>query len=113
MRSVYQAALADLAAIPARSRWVTNGTVRLHALDYGGDGVPLVVLPGITSPAITMDFVAGRIGDLVRPFILDVRGRGLSDGGGRYSLEEYAEDVEALVRGLDQIGRATSELQSP
>jgi N-formylmaleamate deformylase len=101
MRSVYQAALADLAGIPARSRWVANGAVRLHALDYGGDGMPLVVLPGITSPAITMDFVAGRIGDLVRAVILDVRGRGLSDGGGRYSLEEYAEDAEALIRGLE------------
>jgi N-formylmaleamate deformylase len=101
MRSVYQAALADLAGVPARSRWVANGTVRLHALDYGGDRVPLVVLPGITSPAITMDFVAGRIGDLVRPVILDVRGRGLSDSGGEYSLEEYAEDAEALIRGLE------------
>ena len=101
MRSVYQAALADLAGVPARSRWVANGAVRLHALDYGGDGVPLVVLPGITSPAITMDFVAGQIGDLVRPIILDVRGRGLSDSGGEYSLVEYAEDAEALIRGLE------------
>ncbi|WP_248960852.1 alpha/beta fold hydrolase [Sphaerisporangium perillae] len=99
-RSLYQAALADLADVPARSRWVASGPVRLHALDYGGDGRPLVVLPGITSPAITMDFVARRIGDLVRPIVLDVRGRGLSDGGGTYSLEEYAEDTEALIRGL-------------
>ena len=101
MRSVYQAALADLAGIPARSRWVANGAVRLHALDYGGDGVPLVLLPGITSPAITVDFVARQIRHLVRPISLDVRGRGLSDGGGRYSLEEYAEDTEALIRGLE------------
>jgi N-formylmaleamate deformylase len=100
IRSVHQAALADLADVPARSRWVANGPVRLHALDYGGDGVPLVVLPGITSPAITMDFVARRIGDLVRPIVLDVRGRGLSDGGEGYSLEEYAEDTEALIRGF-------------
>jgi N-formylmaleamate deformylase len=100
-RSVHQSALADLADIPARSRWVANGPVRLHALDYGGGGVPLVVLPGITSPAITMDFVARRIGDLVRPIVLDVRGRGLSDSGGKYTLEEYAEDTEVLIRGLE------------
>jgi len=99
-RSVYQAALADLADVPARSRWAANGPVRLHALDYGGAGTPVVVLPGITSPAITMDFVARRIGDLVRPVVLDVRGRGLSDGGGRHTLEEYAEDTEAVIRGL-------------
>jgi len=99
-RSILQSALADLADVPACSRWVGNGPVRLHALDYGGDRVPLVVLPGITSPAITMDFVAQQIGDLVRPVVLDVRGRGLSDGGGHYTLEEYAEDTEALIRGL-------------
>lgn len=101
IRLLAQSALADLADIPATSRWVRSGGTRLHVLDYGGDGVPLVVLPGITSPAITMDFVAGRIGDLVRPIILDVRGRGLSDSGGKYSLEEYAEDTEALIRGLE------------
>ena len=53
-RCVPQAALADLADVPAVSRWVRSDGVRLHVLDYGGDGVPLVVLPGITSPAIAM-----------------------------------------------------------
>ena len=52
MRAVLQSALADLADVPAVSRWVRSGDVALHVLDYGGDGVPLVVLPGITSPAI-------------------------------------------------------------
>ncbi|HTF47214.1 MAG TPA: alpha/beta hydrolase, partial [Pseudonocardia sp.] len=69
-RSVLQSALADLADVPATSRWVHNGAVRLHTLDYGGDGVPLVVLPGITSPAITMDFVVRELTDLVRPIVL-------------------------------------------
>lgn len=99
-RSVPQSALADLADVPATSRWVRSGDVRLHALDYGGDLPALVVLPGITSPAITMDFVARELTDLVRPVVLDVRGRGLSDDGEGYSLEEYAEDAEALIIGL-------------
>lgn len=111
-RSLSQAALADLADVPATSRWVRSGGIRLHALDYGGDRPPLVVLPGITSPAITMDFVARELTDLVRPVVLDVRGRGLSDegddssgggdgdGGGGYGLREYAEDTEALITGL-------------
>jgi N-formylmaleamate deformylase len=99
-RLLAQSALADLADVPATSRWVRSGGTRLHVLDYGGDGVPLVVLPGITSPAVAMDFVARELTPLVRPLVVDVRGRGLSDGGGSYGLEEYAEDTEAVVAGL-------------
>jgi N-formylmaleamate deformylase len=99
-RSVLQAALADLADVPATSRWVRSGSLRLHVLDYGGPGVPLVVLPGITSPAVTMDFVARELTDLVRPIVLDVRGRGLSDSGPSYTLDDYAADTLAVVAGL-------------
>jgi N-formylmaleamate deformylase len=100
MRAVLQSALADLADVPATSRWVRSGDVALHVLDYGGDGVPLVVLPGITSPAITMDFVARELTDLVRPIVVDVRGRGLSDSGKSYALEDYADDTVAVLDGL-------------
>ncbi|MEV0277129.1 alpha/beta hydrolase [Streptomyces sp. NPDC050610] len=101
-RSLGQPALADLADVPAADRWVRSGSLRLHVLDYGGDGVPLLVLPGITSPAITMDFVARELTDLVRPVVLDVRGRGLSDGGDgdAYDLQAYARDAEAVISGL-------------
>ncbi|MDN5929942.1 MAG: alpha/beta hydrolase [Pseudonocardia sp.] len=99
-RALLQTALADLADVPATSRWVRSGAVRLHVLDYGGDGVPLVVLPGITSPAITMDFVARELTDLVRPVVVDVRGRGLSDAAGTYTLEDYADDTVAVIEGL-------------
>ncbi|MEU7040822.1 alpha/beta hydrolase [Streptomyces varsoviensis] len=101
-RSLGQPALADLADAPAAGRWVRSGALRLHVLDYGGDGVPLLVLPGITSPAITMDFVARELTDQVRPVVLDVRGRGLSDGGDgdAYDLQAYARDAEAVIAGL-------------
>jgi N-formylmaleamate deformylase len=99
-RAVLQAALADLADVPATSRWVCSGALRLHVLDYGGPGVPLVVLPGITSPAITMDFVARELTDLVRPIVVDVRGRGLSDAGETYTLDDYAADTLAVIDGL-------------
>jgi len=99
-RHLTQPALAELADIPTRSRWVRSGGVRLHALDYGGDRPPLVILPGITSPAIALDFVARELTDLTRPVVLDVRGRGLSDGAARYTLDDYAADTEALITGL-------------
>ncbi|WP_037076114.1 alpha/beta fold hydrolase [Pseudonocardia spinosispora] len=98
-RAVLQSALADLASVPATSQWVRSD-VRLHLLDYGGSGVPLVVLPGITSPAITMDFVARELTDLVRPLVLDVRGRGLSDSGSSYTLDDYAHDTIAVITSL-------------
>ncbi|MFG2652191.1 alpha/beta fold hydrolase [Streptomyces sp. NPDC048436] len=99
-RALPQSALADLADIPATGRWVRTGATRLHVLDYDGTGTPVLVLPGITSPAVTMDFVARELTDVARPLVLDVRGRGLSDSGNSYTLEEYAEDVEAVVTGL-------------
>ena len=100
MRVLTQQALADLADVPATSRWVRSGGLRLHALDYGGERPPLVVLPGITSPAITMDFVARALTDLVRPVVLDIRGRGLSDSAPTYTLDDYAADTEAVITGL-------------
>ncbi|WP_340688412.1 isochorismatase family protein [Amycolatopsis coloradensis] len=100
-RTLGQPALADLGDVPATSRWVTSGSVRLHVLDYGpADGVPVLVLPGITSPAVTMDFVVRELTDLVRPLVLDVRGRGLSDDASDYDLGSYAADVDAVVDGL-------------
>ncbi|MER5886218.1 alpha/beta hydrolase [Streptomyces sp. NPDC001941] len=103
-RCLPQSTLADLCDVPATSRWFRSGPLRLHALDYGGPLPPLVVLPGITSPAVSMDFVARELLDLVRPVVLDVRGRGLSDGGEAYGetydLAAYAGDTEALVSNL-------------
>ncbi|WP_230620919.1 MULTISPECIES: alpha/beta fold hydrolase [Nocardiaceae] len=96
-RSVLQTAIADLASLRARSRWVDTGTVRLHVLDYGGDKQPLIVIPGITSPAITMDFVAEKLLDLVRPVIIDMRGRGLSDSAASYTLDDYVDDTRAVI----------------
>ncbi|MYW96189.1 alpha/beta hydrolase [Amycolatopsis rubida] len=100
-RSVLQSALADLADVPATSRWVRSGGVRLHVLDYGGDGVPLVVVPGITSPAITMDFVARQLRPVVRPIVVDMRGRGLSDSAASYDLTDYVNDLVAVVEQLE------------
>lgn len=103
IRSLSQPALADLADTPATSRWVRSGGLRLHVLDYGGDGVPVVVLPGITSPAVTMDFVARELVGELRPLVVDVRGRGFSDDPetGSYTLQDYAGDTEAVISGLD------------
>jgi N-formylmaleamate deformylase len=83
------------------SGYVANDDVRLHYLEYGA-GDPIVVIPGITSPAITWEFVAEKLADEHRLLLMDVRGRGLSDHpASGFELPDYADDVAALVRGLD------------
>jgi N-formylmaleamate deformylase len=96
--------LADLAATGAASRWIDAGDATLHVLDYGGDRTPCVVVPGITSPAVAWHFVARELLDVVRPLVLDVRGRGLSGRSASYSTADYAADVEAVWRTLDLSG---------
>lgn len=75
-----------------------NG-IRQHYLRYGGQGLPLIVIPGITSPAVTWGFVAERLGRHFDVYVLDVRGRGLSEASPTldYSLDAQAADVAALA----------------
>src|SRR6266542_3108685 len=83
------------------SGYVTSGDVRLHYLEYGAEGVPIMVVPGITSPAITWEFIAERLAGDYRVLVLDVRGRGLSDKpASGFTLPDYAADVAAMASEL-------------
>ena len=90
-------------AIQARgvSRFVEANGIRQHYLEYGAGPVELVIVPGITSPAITWEFVAEELAASCRVLTLDIRGRGLSDRpASDYSLPEYAADVAGLIGSL-------------
>jgi len=78
-----------------------NG-VRLHLLRYGGQGPRLLLLPGITSPAITWGFVAERLARHFDVHVLDFRGRGLSFSapGMDAGLDAMAADVLDLLNVL-------------
>ncbi len=78
-----------------------NG-IRQHYLRYGGDGPALVIVPGITSPAVTWGFVAERLGRRFDTYVLDVRGRGLSETGDDldYGIDTCADDIIAFTRAL-------------
>lgn len=82
-----------------------NG-IRQHYLRYGGErGAgrdPVIIVPGITSPAVTWGFVGERFGAAFDTYILDVRGRGLSEAGAAldYSLDAQAADVLAFAEAL-------------
>lgn len=84
-----------------------NG-IRQHYLRYGGASgaraarVAVIVIPGITSPAITWGFVGEVFGAAFDTYVIDVRGRGLSEASDTldYSLDAQADDVVALAAAL-------------
>lgn len=77
-----------------------NG-IRQHYLRFGPcDGPALLIVPGITSPAVTWAFVAERFAAAgFNTIVTDVRGRGLSESGPGldYGLDSMAADLAALV----------------
>jgi N-formylmaleamate deformylase len=77
-----------------------NG-LRHHYLSYGAGDRTVVIVPGITSPAITWEFVAERLAADARVIALDLRGRGLSDKPpSGYDLPDYAADVAGVIAAL-------------
>jgi N-formylmaleamate deformylase len=80
-----------------------NG-LRHRVLRYGEPGRrDLLLLPGITSPAVTADFLAVLLADMgFRVTVPDIRGRGESDRApaGQYRLTDYAADAAGIVAGL-------------
>ncbi|WP_427312824.1 alpha/beta fold hydrolase [Cupriavidus sp. H39] len=84
-----------------------NG-IRQHYLRYGGQAGAraqrdaVIIVPGITSPAVTWGFVGERFGQQFDTYVLDVRGRGLSQAGPGldYSLDAQAADVMAFAVAL-------------
>ena len=84
-----------------RSGYVDAGGLRLHHLEYGDTGAPIVIVPGITSPAATWEFISVPLSRDHRVFTLDIRGRGLSDKPtDGFTLIDYAGDVAAVVAEL-------------
>ena len=84
-----------------------NG-IRQHYLRYGGaEGArarrgAVIIVPGITSPAITWGFVGERFGQQFDTYVLDIRGRGLSEASDTldYSLDAQAADVVGFAKAL-------------
>jgi len=81
---------------------VSTNHIRLHYLRYGGVGAALILIPGITSPAITWGFVAEKLAEHFDVYVLDVRGRGLSSTGDQldYDTESCTQDILAFAQAL-------------
>jgi N-formylmaleamate deformylase len=87
-------------------RHVISNKIRMHYVKIGTGNPPLIILPGITSPAATWEFVANEFAASRDVYIIDFRGRGLSQGGQElsYRLDDYAADISEFIGmlGLDR-----------
>lgn len=82
---------------------VRSNGIRQHFLRFGGRGPRLLIVPGIVSPAMLWAHVGSWLAAWSDCFVLDVRGRGLSEAGAHldYGLDACAQDVSAFVRDLE------------
>ena len=73
--------------------------IRQHFMHFEGAGPAVVIVPGIVSPAILWSHVGEWLSSEYNCFILDVRGRGLSEAGEHldYGVDACARDVLAFV----------------
>jgi parallel beta-helix repeat protein len=87
---------------PVRSRFFHADGLRLHALDFGGEGVPLVFMPNRDRTAYTFIDFAPRFTDRARVLAVTSRGSGQSEGevGGGPGIAALGRDVIALLDAL-------------
>jgi pimeloyl-ACP methyl ester carboxylesterase len=80
--------------------------LKLHYLDWGGPGLPLVMLHGFSGHAHTWDHTAGALSHEYRVLALDQRGHGDSDWASGYGSKPMVDD---LLHFLDRLAvdRAT------
>lgn len=97
VKPVREQVLAD-----SRARYIEANGLRHRVLTFGdGDAPDLMYIPGITSPAETVHFIAEALPDFT-VHVADLRGRGGSDraGAGGYTLADYRDDFAELVAAL-------------
>jgi len=79
-------------------RYTTVNGVRLHYLDWGGAGEPLLFLPGNGEPASVFKWFAQRFFPQFRPLALTRRGTGKSESpDGPYTIDQLVEDVRSFL----------------
>jgi non-heme chloroperoxidase len=103
--SSYEVAPADTSwpdPAPHSAGYASSGRVRIHYLDFGGSGEPLVLLTGLGSSAHIFDDLAPRFTDKFRVVAMTRRGHAESDHPSTgYALDTLVADLKAV---LDTLG---------
>jgi pimeloyl-ACP methyl ester carboxylesterase len=83
-------------------RFVPAGDLRLHHLDFGGSGRPIVCLHGVTGHAWMWRSVGPGLTALGHVRALDMRGHGDSQWSpdGSYSTDDHVADLTAVLATL-------------
>ncbi|MEI8280300.1 MAG: alpha/beta hydrolase, partial [Bacteroidota bacterium] len=83
----------------ATSNFVQVNNINLHYLDHKNNGIPLLLMHGLTANAYAFDgLVAEGITDTFRLISPDLRGRGLSDHPAFcYTIADHAQDMIELL----------------
>jgi pimeloyl-ACP methyl ester carboxylesterase len=91
-----------MATIPYTDGYATVSGLRLHYVDYGGQGETLIALPGLIQSARAFDSIAPLLVPHVHLMALDFRGRGQSEWGPaeRYRIDQYLKDLKGFVAAL-------------
>jgi pimeloyl-ACP methyl ester carboxylesterase len=87
------------------SRFVDLDGLKLHYLDWGGPGRPLIMLHGFSGHAHTWDHTAAALYDDYRVLALDQRGHGDSDRASGYGSRPMVNDLLGFLNrlGLERI----------
>ncbi len=97
---------AETAAGAAASNFTIVRGARLHHLDYGGRGRPVVLVHGVLGQAHMWDHQAPEIAGIGHLLAPDLRGYGESqwDPAGNYTTESHAADLSAWMKLNDASG---------
>jgi pimeloyl-ACP methyl ester carboxylesterase len=87
-------------------KYVDANGIRLHYLEYPGDGPTLILLHGLTANAYSFEgLIRAGLCPRFRVLTLDLRGRGLSDHpDGPYGVADHVGDILGMmdVLGMEQ-----------
>jgi pimeloyl-ACP methyl ester carboxylesterase len=89
---------------PYADRFIMVNGIRLHYLDWGGDGKqPFLMLHGIGRVAHSFDHIAPRFAAKYHVYAIDMRGHGDSGWSpeGAYLVQDHARDLEAFIEQLN------------
>lgn len=89
---------------PVRHVFLNSGDLRLHRLDFGGSGRPLVLVHGVTGHASLWHDVTVGLTSLRHVVAVDMRGHGDSQWSpdGAYRTDDHVADLEAVVNDLGE-----------